>query len=272
MLARVSLRTVLLWGLCLAGAMFGQSGFVVMPSQVPGLDVYGPEAPEFSRHISDLGVDVKGDNATDAFLSHAIVVRNASNRPISKFVVRFEYLNPAGKPYSENQWQESKPGFQPGAAQLVTVSRTVTEAIRSHWPKEVLERFITGSVVDAILRSPTVLVSLDAVLFADGEFFGPDVSGAWKMLTEEQEFIRSTRLELERIGADMGAIQKKLDEVYQPFVDRKPIPGEGFGVTMARQQMFSTLSFAYKGGYESLRATLEARFGEGTLVALRRKP
>jgi hypothetical protein len=113
-------------------------------------------------------------------------------------------------------------------------------------------------------------VAVDSVLFADGDFYGPDVSGAWVALVEERQFVRATRSELERIGVDLERIQDKLNEVHRPRVERKPVPGEGLRIGLMREKMFGELTYAAKGGYEAFRAELEARFGESALTVLRR--
>jgi hypothetical protein len=255
----------------LAVPAFAQEGFTVVSSQIQGVSVNGPGSPGFAQQLSVLGVDAKVGSAAAAILSRAIVVSNTTNRPVSKFVVRFEYINPAGKMFSENQWQEPREGFEAGGARLITVSKALTEGIRSHWPEETLLQATNGSMSGTIMRSPLIRVSLDAVLFADGDFVGPDVAGAWRMLSEERDFVRTTRLELEQIGGNLEQIHQKLDEIHKPIVDRKLVPGEGIRVTMMREQMFGALTYAASKGYEVFRTALQTRFGESTLTPLTRK-
>jgi len=271
----MSALTYSLWSILavsyLAVPAFAQEGFTVISSQIPGISVNGPGSPGFAQQLSVLGVDTKVGGATAAILSRAVVVTNTTNRPVSKFVVRFEYINPAGKMFSENQWQEPIEGLEARGSRLITVSKALTEGVRSHWPEETLLQAMNGSMSGAIIRSPTIRVSLDAVLFADGDFIGPDVAGAWRMLSEEREFVRATLLELEQIGGNLEQIHQKLDEIHKPIVDRKLVPGEGMRVTMMREQMFGALSYAANKGYESFRAALQTRFGQYTLTPLTRK-
>ncbi len=243
-----------------------QSTFTVTPSQIPGVQVYGPDTPEFAKHLSDLAVETKTRADGAAYLSRAIVVINSTNRPIAKFVVRFDYLNAAGEMIAENQWQEPYQPFEPGAVRLITVSGGVlAEAIRSHWPADLIARTTRIPERDGIARSPLIRASVDSVLFTDGDFFGPDVAGAWGRLIAEQEFVRSTRTELERLGRDMEEIQRRLQEI------RKPVPGTLGGISLLRAKIFGTLILSANGGYEPFLAMLEAAFGEKTLTVLQRK-
>lgn len=269
MLLRVHFLGPILAFSLLAHSARAQSTVNVAPSQIQSIKVYGPEAPEFAKHLTDLRVDAATRAAAAAVLSRSIVVSNTADRPVSKFVVRFEYINPAGKMYSENQWQEPSARFETGTSLLITPSRTLTESLRSHWPMGATLSFAPGSVLDAIVRSPVFRVSVDSVLFPDGDFYGPDAAQAWAKLSEEREFVRATRAELEALGTDLMRIQQKLVEIYRPIAERKP--GQGLRVTMMRERMYGELMDLAKSGYEPFRTALQERFGDQTLTALRRK-
>ncbi len=245
--------------------------FTVIPSLIPGIRVDGPETPAFAKHLADLGVDAKARLTAEAFLSRAIVVTNATDRPVAKVVVRFEFLDPSGRIGAEVQWQEPREGLAPGASRLVTVDRTITEAIRAHAADEMVRQVPSGSRSQMITRSPMARVSVDSVLFADGDFFGPDVSGSWGMLLQEQEFVKATRSQLDSAGADLEKIQRSLAEMHQPNVYRKILPGEDVRVRMMREKMFGELTYAARGGYDAFRIALQERFGEKAFGGLRRR-
>jgi hypothetical protein len=255
---------------CFVSATFAQSEFTVVSSLIPGVRVDGPDAPGFANHLAEIGVDAKIREAAAAFLSRAIVVTNTSNRPIAKLVVRFDYMNPVGKMLADIQWQEPYLSLAPGSSRLVTASSSLAEAIRSRWPEDLLRSAVSGAGSGAIIRSPVVRISVDSVLFADGEFYGPDLSGAWDKLTQEQEFVRVARRDLEQLGDDMERVQRKLDEIYDPIARRKPVTGEGIRVTMLRERMFLLLRNK-TNSYESFQKVLQSQFGNDTFLNLRRK-
>jgi hypothetical protein len=232
----------LVWVLALPA--FAQSPLtVVQPSQIPGIQTDGPATPAFVEYVSHLSGD---PDVNAALLSRSMLVTNNTDRLVSNLVVRFEYPSPSGKIVSKTLWQEPRSGFHPGESRLVTLSAKV--------------------------KDPDIVrASLDSVLFSDGEFYGPDLFGAWAKLVEEQQFVRATRVYLENSGRDMQRVQQKLEEIHKSVMDRKPEPGEGSSTTMLRERIYGELNGPARNGYERFAAELQARFGEAMLPVLTRK-
>ncbi|MEP7352687.1 MAG: hypothetical protein ABI824_05600 [Acidobacteriota bacterium] len=241
-------------------------------SQIPGIRVSGPQTPEFAKYISDLSGGTKiNDPETSAsvanLLTRAIVVTNTGNRAIKLFVVRWEFTNARGGRQAEGQWQEfpDNTHFDPGASRLITTNPNLSAALRSPQVDSALAQ--TGAVKGrAMFQSSSIRVSVDAVLFADGGFNGPDASGIFNELTAEQKFVRGFRAELESLGPDMEKIETRLREM----LSQKPEPGE-LRTIHRRMDMAVKLLGATRLGEPHFRSVLEADYGDAERPTLRRE-
>lgn len=233
----------------------GAQPFVTIAATIiPGVRVYGPETPEYAKHLSDLGIDPTLSSAA-AWVPYSMVVRNESSRPIAKFSTRYDYVGRTGRMTASGWFQEPREGFAPGETRLITV------------------RSMNAVPSEAILRSPILRISLDSVLFADGDFHGPDQYNYWKRLNSEQEFVRRTRIEFEQMGNDMERIRRKLDEMNKQLLSGKLPPDEVVNGSMARMRSLiqGVLSSEARKGYEPYRDALQAQFGEQTFFNFKRK-
>lgn len=157
----------------LALPAFGQTTFIVLPSQISGIRIDGPGTPEFTKHIADLAIDAKPLAAARDYLARAVIVTNMTDQPVRGFVVRFDYVDAKGGTLHVTQWQEPREGLAAGAILLVGESGAATEGMRSHGPEDRVLESIRRATNGPMIRSQFVRASLDSFFSRTASLLAP---------------------------------------------------------------------------------------------------
>ena len=117
------------------------------------------------------------------------------------------------------------------------------------------------SPVAMFAQSPYVEISVDAIVFSDGEASGPDQSGSIDTMNEPATKIRALLTELAAAGKDSGKIEKILGAFQEAEgIDANPASILRNGLDGAPAQfrirsVFQSLTITYaRGGVDALQA------------------
>jgi hypothetical protein len=176
----------------------------VEPSAVAGVDLIGPNAPQFKEAVEFL-LGREPDDVLKPALPYSVVAKNDRSRPMALLGIRFDMVGRNAKPYSVIHYADTlrypeKTNLAPGAMRFVCVEPRYTDMVlrREH---EVDQR---GPLNLKNLRTVRrIRASLDCAAFDDGQFAGPDSLGAFERFRNERE-------------AEMAIVQEVLEELEKP--------------------------------------------------------
>jgi len=186
----------------------------VVPSAVPGIEIHGPDSPEFEQGL----VSILGRAPRELLrpaLPYSVVVENRSDRVVSLLGVRFDMLGARAKQYSVVHYADTlrnpaKSDIRPGSRRFVCAEPDYTALV------------IHGGVVantrgrmnlDNLKRMLSVKASVDCVAFADGEFVGPDSQAAFERFARERES------ELALVGSVLSLEDAPVEHVEKLLVE-----------------------------------------------------
>lgn len=200
----------------LAHSLAGQT-IEFAPSTIPGLQIFAAQGHDdlFAATVPDSN----GRDAISPVLPLSAYVQNNSTRSVVRFVVRWDWVNAGGKSVAQTvdrDFPQSPFGFQ--GVRLITPVGTFTQAIEMRQTSRLLGAGY-GSQMETynmIARSPIIRVSLDAVVFDNGEFQGPDLFGSFAAITNAHANLMSFFSDLKALaGQPDQNVQAKLTEVIQ---------------------------------------------------------
>jgi len=160
----------------------------IAPTAIAGVDLIGSGEASFAKSVEQLY-----GRAPDAILLPAlpfsVVARNRTPRAIALLGVRFDMLNPQGKPYSVVHYADTlrhpeKAALQPGASRFVCAEPLYTDLVLRRGA-EVNARGPMN--LQALRKALQIRASIDCVAWDDGEFAGPDSLGAFARFATERD-------------------------------------------------------------------------------------
>jgi len=185
----------------------------IEPSAVSGVELIGPDAPEFRMCIESL---VRGapPAALQTALPYSVVVKNSGERPLVLLGIRFDMLSRQKKPYSVVHYADTlrypdKPGLAPGAFRFVCAEPRYTAMVlrgESHADSRGAMNLVN------LATALRVAASLDCVAFTDGEFAGPDSHGAFDRFRRERDAESALIGEVLEAGSEVEAVLVKAIE------------------------------------------------------------
>jgi hypothetical protein len=196
------------------------------PSTIPGFQIFAAQGHDdlFAAAVPDSN----GRDAISPVLPLSVYVQNNSTRSAVKFVVRWDWVNAAGKGVAVTVARDfPRSPFGPQGVRLITPVGEFTQAIENGKTSGLLGAGYGGRMqtYDMIARSPTIRVSLDAVVFDNGEFQGPDLFGSFALVTTAHADLMNFLSDLKALaGQPDQNVQAKLTEV---------IKAKSFGVIQA---------------------------------------
>ena len=204
----------------LAQSLAGQT-IEFAPSTIPGIQIFA--APGHDDLFAATVPDSNGRDAISPVLPLSVYVQNNSTRSVVRFVVRWDWVNAGGKGVAQTVARDfTLSPFAPAGVRLVTPVGAFTQAIEMGKTSNLLGAGY-GSLMqtyDMIAHSPTIRVSLDAVVFDNGEFQGPDLFGSFAAITNAHAYIMNLLSDLKALtGQPDQSVQAKLTEVIEakPF-------------------------------------------------------
>ncbi len=187
------------------------------PSSIPGFQIFatGGRDDLFAAAVPDSN----GRAAISPVLPMSVYVQNNSTRSAVKFVVRWDWVNTGGKAVADTIVRDfPNSPFGPQGVRLITPVGGFTQAIEVGQTLSLMGAGYAGQmqVYDSIARSPTIRVSLDAGVFDNGEFQGPDLSGSFAAMTSAHAYIMDFLSELKGLaGQPDQNVQANIAAVIQ---------------------------------------------------------
>lgn len=206
--------------LIIAAPVAGQT-FSVVPSLVPGISITGPGSVEYGRAIesqSQLSTAASRE-LLSSVLPYSVLVSNLSTRTITYYVVRYDYRNSSGVQVNatvRTDRRGSGPTFSPRSNQFAFPIAGLADAVYGGSVSLSSPNAINAQsrILRSSSQSPEVVASLDAVVFDDGEFVGPDKSNGFTLLnsvaSQMQALLEELRV-LNQVSRDL--VLTRMDEV-----------------------------------------------------------
>jgi hypothetical protein len=157
----------------------------VQPSTISGFDIVGPQNPDFAAAVAEtVGSDLPP--VLKPWLPYGVVIKNNSLQPLAGIcVVWTRDLNAGPLGYVGGPcatWLESRKPFQlqPGKTVLAFPDWILQEPgeLKPFRDPKLLSDWRDG--LANFQRAHTLAISLDSVVFASGQFVGPDATNQYK--------------------------------------------------------------------------------------------
>jgi hypothetical protein len=163
----------------------------VQPSDIPGSAIRAAET----------GPDVEA--ALAPAIPFAVFVSNDSDRAVAFLGVRFDMVDDVGKNssvvhYADTLRYPEAADFRPGKRRFICAEPAYTAFAMSGTAPERID-------LDNLGRMRAIMAGIDCVVFADGEFAGPDRQGAYVRLVCERELEAAFLAELDSLAPDVRA-------------------------------------------------------------------
>jgi len=191
----------------LTSSLRGAGGIEVVQSLVDGVKIEGPSAEGFHAQFIAHIAHFKPGSGLELLEPYYVRISNNSTRAIVRFIVRSERPNKSGQPVAGTLVSDHPLGhrFLPGTTEL----RSGVGGANPSAP---------NLSAAAYLRA-----SIDAVVFENGEFVGPDTGGNFEKIKAHEEKITSLLVNLNSLGlASQDAVLSRLDSLLksQSFFDQ----------------------------------------------------
>jgi hypothetical protein len=163
----------------------------VQPSTISGIEIIGPQAPDFAASVAQIvGTDQPG-NLT-AWLPYGVVVKNNSPQALAAMTVVWTETLDAGplRPVQRDYWSWFNAPLkyvQPGSA-VLAIPQNMLQQPRN------LTAFSAGRGLGNLpnfQRAQRIEVALDGVVFASGQFAGADTYSAYEEYQAQIDVPRS---------------------------------------------------------------------------------
>jgi len=258
--------------LIVAGSLFAENtcaGQVVSASQthgIPDVIFVGPSDATFGERLLPLHTPEMNIAAYQTLLNYSIIIENRGTRPIAAYAIRYDFVGPSGTPVvstitHDARWAGTK--FAPGQTRIVTPLGSVDGLTRATSSGII-------SKLNPLLGATNIRVSLDSVLFADGQFAGPDASQVREKFLAQTHATTTFVAELTQLeGQPDGVLLAKLDAVIAaskvqraaPYKTRSDVIVERVRqrVGMDATRLRRTLAKSGRAKYEVLRQALLER-------------
>ena len=193
----------------------------VTPSEVPGVEIHGPDSPEFAAALPELLVGAP-ENLVRPAVPYSVIVGNSGTRAIAFFGIRFDMVGAMAKRssvvhYADTLRSPSKADFRPGAKRFVCAEAEYTSVVirgsavlRSHGPANLAN----------LRRMLGIRASVDCVAFEDGQFAGPDSREAFGRLAHDREVENEFIGRVLSLEAEFHALEKLLREAVEDATER----------------------------------------------------
>jgi len=182
--------------------------FQLQPTQLVGIELVGPESPEFNTLVAKLVPDAGIRATLRPALAFSFIVRNTGVRPIQWITVRFDYTSPATLKPVAGTISQAYDGLPKGAFDLFLPSGAVSKLYGA--------RPVQGSLthVSELRSSPVVKASVDSIIYSDGQFAGPDRASRFPRLSRDSQEFNELVQELRGMkGQPVEVIRTRLEQI-----------------------------------------------------------
>ena len=194
----------------------------VTESTVPGVRMFGPDAPEFEPLL----VRILGRAPRELLrpaLPFSVIVENVAERAISLLGVRFDMTGAKARQssvvhYADTLRNPEKSDLKPGTTRFICAEPAYTSLVLRG---EVVANTRGRMNLDTLRRMMQIRATLDCVAFDDGQFHGPDTQGALERITGERAAELALLAEVIRLeDGPLAAVETLLFEAVQDPEDR----------------------------------------------------
>jgi hypothetical protein len=194
----------------------------VTESTVAGVQMFGPDAPEFEPLL----VKILGRAPRELLrpaLPFSVIVENLADRAISLLGVRFDMTGPKARQYSVVHYADTlrnpeKADLKPGTTRFICAEPAYTSLVLRG---EVVANTRGRMNLDNLRRMLQIRATLDCVAFYDGQFHGPDSQGAFERITGERGAELALLAEVMRLETGpLATLEALLFEAVQDPEDR----------------------------------------------------
>jgi hypothetical protein len=206
-------------GLVACVAALGTPAVEIVPSAVPGVALSGPSAPDFASRLAGILPDEEVLNRLKPAAGNILILTNSTPRAIVFYTLRFEIEGEPVKTVSADFDDPAIGGkthsFKPESYRLVSIVRGLDPvsdglATESRNP-EVYRQFLADA---ARYSGARIRVSLDNVVFDDGQFSGPDRTGMFDRLRQQSAARHALLEEIRSLDASPdAALQARLESI-----------------------------------------------------------
>jgi hypothetical protein len=186
----------------------------VQPPQASGLELIGPQSPEFAGYVEQV-LGPAGFQGMMEWQPYSVVLKNNSSQAVIGYTFRWGFNGSHGN-YSVGGLSIYGPNadsLQPGAAVIALPQWVLTQA-----PSSELQASLprSAALLARLEEAKTLEISLDAAIFASGQFVGPDVLGhfardqaeftAWRSVDAQVQSAIQTGQSFDAITAQLSGI------------------------------------------------------------------
>jgi hypothetical protein len=195
----------------------------VQPPDAAGVELIGSQSPEFQGYVQQvLGAD--GFQGMAEWQPYAVVLKNNSSQTLIGYDIRWGYDGIRGGRSARERsiYGPDANSLKPGAA-VVALSAWVLTAAPSAELQASLQR--NAALLASLEQTKTLEISLDAAIFASGQFVGPDVTGHFAQDQAEFTAWRGVDVQVQsgiQNGESFDAIAAQLSSINSPL----PAPRE----------------------------------------------
>ncbi len=175
---------------------YGQTRLEVRQSPVADFEVIDASQPAFEAVVSKLLTGPKSRAAVDPVLPYSVAVTNHGPRTIVCYTIVFSFTHAddkAGTVVQVRDYRRSEPKLVGEVAHLITPLALFTQAIGNGTSPPLPGEAAYASQMkrlNDIGGSRAMVVSVDAVVYDDGEFIGPDKSGSFDLFNVKSDYLR----------------------------------------------------------------------------------
>jgi len=179
----------------------------IEPSSVAGVDLIGPDAPEFEPALESL-LGRKPCDVLKPALPYSVIARNHAPRVVALLGIRFDMLGAHAKSYSVVHYADTlrypeKADLISGAMRFVCAEPLYTDLVLRR-DSSVDPRGRMN--LDRLRQSLRIRATIDCAAFADGQFAGPDSLGAFDRFERERNAEIALLDEISRKDCEIEAL------------------------------------------------------------------
>ena len=223
----------------------------VQPSEVPDIELIGPEMPPFRAAIEQL-LGRPPDEFIEPALPYSVIARNCGLRAVHLLGIRFNMVGPKGKPYSTVHFSDTlrhpdKPGLTANGGMRFVCAEPFYTSLVLQRERQTNKRAQLN--LATLSKAARMVASVDCLAFDDGQFLGPDSRETFDRLRSQRKaeiaflkeilkpgcpIAKSLRkaLEAPSISPDRAAMARRA--LAKKLFDRYGLEGRDAAVELAR--------------------------------------
>jgi hypothetical protein len=238
---------------------------VVHPSSIPGVALIGPDDPSFHDAVTQV-LDPSLTPTTNDWLPFSALITNNTSQPIVAVIVKWAKVRPDGIRgnliVQREFFNSSRPRVEAGKSAVALPGWVFLRPSPSGLHDETNQP-AHFSQLQTFQSATSVEVTLDGVLFASGQFSGPDETQGFKVL-EALQFSRSVYSEASArnaSGQPVAEVVNWLEGIASQGRNLEPDPHTGVPINSQAYGMARAANVLL-GAYKARGAELMYQFAQ----------